>query len=277
MKTHSFKFKPHHYCLSLKWNSHVTMSVAKLISRIVAPGHETDVNDSAMKLHESTFGLASDPLTQFSMALASLIHDVDHPGVPNSRLIQENHPLAGRYQQKSMHEQNALDKSWRLLLDPKYTNLRRTIYKSTSEFQRFRQVLVNTVISTDILDKTFIERQKERWNMAFNKEQQEEEPASMMNRKATIVIEHIIQASDIAHTMQHWHVYRKWNGRLFEEMYKVCRKTCYIESVKIHWYSQYFNVHRLSRTNGPIKVRAMDGIKERWTFLTTMSYRWLRN
>jgi 3'5'-cyclic nucleotide phosphodiesterase len=30
------------------------------------------------------------------------------------------------------------------------------------------------------------------------------------NRKATIVIEHIIQASDIAHTMQHWHIYRKW-------------------------------------------------------------------
>jgi hypothetical protein len=28
--------------------------------------------------------------------------------------------------------------------------------------------------------------------------------------KATIVIEHIIQASDVAHTMQHRHVYQKW-------------------------------------------------------------------
>ena len=28
------------------------------------------------------------------------------------------------------------------------------------------------------------------------------------NRKATIVLEHIIQASDVSHTMQHWHVYR---------------------------------------------------------------------
>lgn len=41
-----------------------------------------------------------------------------------------------------------------------------------------------------------------------------------MNRKATIVIEHLIQASDVAHTMQHWHVYRKWNERLFRELYK---------------------------------------------------------
>jgi hypothetical protein len=36
------------------------------------------------------------------------------------------------------------------------------------------------------------------------------------DRKATIVIEHLIQASDVSHTMQHWHIYRKWNARLFE-------------------------------------------------------------
>jgi hypothetical protein len=41
-----------------------------------------------------------------------------------------------------------------------------------------------------------------------------------LNRKATIVIEHLIQASDVAHTMQHWHVYRKWNERLFQELYR---------------------------------------------------------
>jgi 3'5'-cyclic nucleotide phosphodiesterase len=44
-----------------------------------------------------------------------------------------------------------------------------------------------------------------------------------MNRKATIVIEHIIQASDVSHTMQHWHVYRKWNRLLFREMYEAYR------------------------------------------------------
>jgi hypothetical protein len=33
--------------------------------------------------------------------------------------------------------------------------------------------------------------------------------AEDINRKATIVIEHLIQASDVSHTMQHWHVYQK--------------------------------------------------------------------
>jgi hypothetical protein len=41
-----------------------------------------------------------------------------------------------------------------------------------------------------------------------------------MNRKATTVIEYVIQASAIAHTMQHWHIFRKWNERLFLEMYQ---------------------------------------------------------
>jgi hypothetical protein len=31
-------------------------------------------------------------------------------------------------------------------------------------------------------------------------------------------MEHIMQASDVSHTMQHWHIYQKWNRRLFEEM-----------------------------------------------------------
>jgi 3'5'-cyclic nucleotide phosphodiesterase len=38
-----------------------------------------------------------------------------------------------------------------------------------------------------------------------------------INRKVTIIIEHLIQASDVAHTMQHWHVYRKWNECFFRE------------------------------------------------------------
>ena len=29
----------------------------------------------------------------------------------------------------------------------------------------------------------------------------------------------LIQASDVAHTMQHWHIFHKWNEKLFHEMY----------------------------------------------------------
>ena len=75
---------------------------------------------------------------------------------------------------------------------------------------------------TDIADKDLKQLRNARWERAFSEQttpcQQEEAACDVVNRKATIVIEHLIQASDVAHTMQHWHVYRKWNERLFMEM-----------------------------------------------------------
>ena len=51
--------------------SQVTMSVSKLLARIVAPS-EQDLNDQATNeamLHDHTYGITSDPLTQFSCVL----------------------------------------------------------------------------------------------------------------------------------------------------------------------------------------------------------------
>ena len=36
-------------------------------------------------------------------------------------------------------------------------------------------------------------------------------PKDDINRKGTIVLEHLLQAADISHTMQNWKVYLKWN------------------------------------------------------------------
>ena len=36
--------------------------------------------------------------------------------------------------------------------------------------------------------------------------------------------------------MQHWHVYRKWNQRLFEEMYKAYQEGCSSQDPATIWY-----------------------------------------
>ena len=52
--------------------SHVTMSVVKLLSRIVAPEMESKSQDAADKdLHDTTFGITSSPLTQLAVVLAA--------------------------------------------------------------------------------------------------------------------------------------------------------------------------------------------------------------
>jgi len=76
------------------------------------------------------------------------------------------------------------------------------------------------VMATDLFDKEMSALRQARWERSFHS------PAlgfpddlDDFDRKATLVLENIIQASDVAHTMQHWHIYVKWNERLFFEMY----------------------------------------------------------
>ena len=86
--------------------SHVTMSVNKLLSRIVAPDIALNGSgDLELKLHDHTYGITSDPLTQFALLLSALVHDVDHTGLPNSQLVKEQTPLATTYNNRSVAEQ----------------------------------------------------------------------------------------------------------------------------------------------------------------------------
>jgi 3'5'-cyclic nucleotide phosphodiesterase len=104
-------------------------------------------------------------------------------------------------------------------MQEKYTDFRACIFSCDDEKRRFRELIVDAVMATDIADKELGTFRKQRWEQAFIERSVEEMTDVDMDRKATIVFEHIIQASDVCHTMQHWHTYQKFNARLFEERY----------------------------------------------------------
>jgi len=129
--------------------SHVTMSVCKLLSRIVAPSElEYDGNGT---LHDHTYGITSDPLTQLACVFSALIHDADHPGVPNAQLVKEGTLLAANYKNKSVAEQNSIDLAWGLFMQEPFQDLRKAIYTTASGLRRFRELVVNATMATDIV------------------------------------------------------------------------------------------------------------------------------
>lgn len=92
-------------------------------------------------------------------------------------------------------------------MPPEYSALRgAVIYSDEAEMSRFRQLVVNSIIAMDIMDKELGVKRKARWNLAFGEEQTDETSAdsglNSVNRKATIVLEHLIQASGVSHAMQ---------------------------------------------------------------------------
>jgi 3'5'-cyclic nucleotide phosphodiesterase len=158
-------------------------------------------------------------------------------GVPNAQLVKENIGLADMYKNKSVAEQNSVDLAWQVLMGDIYKDLRATIYVDEIEMKRFRQLVVNSVMATDIVDKELKALRNARWDNAFHPSESEENVADTINRKATIVIEHLIQASDVAHTMQHWHIYRKWNNHFFTECYKAYKDGRSEVDPSINWYN----------------------------------------
>eukprot|EP00980_Cylindrotheca_fusiformis_P016919 scaffold5145_cov92-Cylindrotheca_fusiformis.AAC.2 len=134
--------------------SHVTASVKKLLTRIVnvddgnglsTPSDEINLVDMA----GHSYGITSDPLTQFSVVFSAIIHDMDHPGVPNARLVKENTRNAQIFK-KSVAEQNSVELAWSMLMSEEYGALRACIYHTEDDLRRFRQLVVNTVMATDI-------------------------------------------------------------------------------------------------------------------------------
>lgn len=208
------------------------------------------------RITDHTYGITSDPLTQFSVVFSALIHDVDHVGVPNTQLVKENADLAGVFSSQSVAEQNSIVLAWDLLQEPSFSDLRRTICHTDQEMARFRQLVVQTVLATDIVDKELKAQRNSRWAAAFAEEgsasnQSNDSERDAVNRKATIVIEHIIQASDVSHTMQHWHIYTKWNERFFMECYKAYLDGRAETDPSINWYKGeigFFNFYIIPLT-----------------------------
>eukprot|EP00980_Cylindrotheca_fusiformis_P012967 scaffold3236_cov66-Cylindrotheca_fusiformis.AAC.33 len=221
--------------------SHVTASVKKLLKRIVnvneGTGFGKNLTDDIdlIDLAGHSYGITSDPLTQFAVVFSAVIHDVDHPGVPNAQLVREKSRNAQIYK-KSIAEQNSVELAWEMLMQSEYKELRACIYQSEEDLKRFRQLVVNTVMATDIVDRELQALRKARWETAFSETAAVEYGIGSEDTKATIVIEHLIQASDVSHTMQHWHIYRSWNEKFFMECYGAYKAGRAESDPSVNWY-----------------------------------------
>ena len=180
--------------------SHVTMSVVKLLGRIVTKTVDDNGNHSS---EQQQYAAVAHPMTQFALVFSAMIHDAGHTGVPNFVLAKENPEIASKYRGQSLAEQRSIDISFELLMAPVYKNLRDCIFGTNhtmgEEFQLFRQLVVNSVIATDIFDPTLSAARKARWEKAFKNPDKKDDNVSMdemdLNRKATIVIEYVLQVS----------------------------------------------------------------------------------
>jgi class 3 adenylate cyclase len=225
--------------------SHVMLSITKLMMRIATPDLDAppestgsgDLNTKVSGLHDCSYGIASDPLLMFAVAFAALIHDVDHAGVPNTRLVKEDVNLAKKYRFKSVAEKHATRLAWERLMGAEFRELRTCLCPTQLELKRFRNFVVNAVMATDLADRELNDKRNERWIECFN-DWPEDPGEDDIQRKSAIIIEHLIQTADVAHTMQHFEVFKTWNQRLFYERFTAFDSARGDEDPSKTWYEE---------------------------------------
>jgi hypothetical protein len=105
---------------------------------------------------------------------------------------------------------------WKLFVDSKLID---HVCPTDADAQLLRQIVVNCVMATDIVDRNLTALRNARWDAAFENapgtnsiisnnapEFNDSRQRDDAHKKTTIVLEVLIQAADVSHTMQHWHV-----------------------------------------------------------------------
>ena len=159
-------------------------------------------------------------------------------GITNAQLVKEQAPIATIFKYKSPAEQQSLDIAFNLLLQDRFETLRHTIYSDEAERQMFHHIVVNSVLATDSADPELATQRNMRWSRVFTESSNDHDT---VHGKATLVIEHLMQLSDVGYRVQHYHLFRKWNKRHFIE-----RKIAFIRereelNPKDFWYDKQIN------------------------------------
>lgn len=165
-----YKDVPYH---NRKHAYHVVLSTTKLMDMMIVSGART-------------YGIKHDPIALFAMVFAALIHDVEHQGIPNRQLALEDDRLAVLYNDQSMAENWSLYVAFSEFLQDEFIDLRNALFNKDMmdnntnddngsiaqlseqlEYRRFRKLVINLVLSTDLASPERTQIGKSKWKEAF--------------------------------------------------------------------------------------------------------------
>jgi hypothetical protein len=109
-----------------------------------------------------------DLFSKFAVTFAAFIHDVDHQGVPNTRLVLENDPIVEQHGSLSVAEKHSINVAFRALSESEFDVFRSVIFESRDDQYEMHRIVANMVLGTDIASPERAQSTRVRWGEAFN-------------------------------------------------------------------------------------------------------------
>jgi len=191
--------------------------------------HAVDVAHTVTRIYTVTCKHHSlaEPLEQYAMIISALAHDIGHPGVNNPFLIETNHDLALRYNDRSPLENMSACKLFEIT-SKQDANVFQNFSKS--EYKTIRQLCITSILHTDMIAhfgmvkeiNLLVQMKKEIINEnTFNKE-------TLLATNIHQIFEGcdrmffaklVLHLADISNPLKPWKICFSWAMRILDEFF----------------------------------------------------------
>lgn len=158
------------------------------------------------------------PLDIFALLMASIGHDVGHPGVNNSFMITTSAPLAILYNDKSVLESFHAMSFFHLLREHCFSQL--TDLRSNPEYATFRKIVVNSILATDMsMHDEYVTKIQDQAQRLKRKEIDFTDKATCEKEKI-LICGALIKCADISNCARPFESAKRWAKILAEEFFE---------------------------------------------------------
>lgn len=173
--------------------------------------HAADVTASTVFLMQKGLSRCGNlvDLDVFSLVTAALCHDIGHPGVNNSFLVQTGNELAIKYNDHSCLENMHTNKAFTIMAND---NCNITKNLSKANYQKVRKNIVSSILATD-LQVHFLRLQEFRNNL--------EKKLDMDDDKFRILaLQMCLKCADIGHGAKKLDIHMEWTSLITKEFFR---------------------------------------------------------
>eukprot|EP00804_Cyclotella_cryptica_P029732 CCRYP_015206-RA/>CCRYP_015206-RA protein AED:0.12 eAED:0.12 QI:301/0.92/0.93/1/0.85/0.8/15/353/1031 len=215
--------------------------------------HAMHVTTSMNKLlyFSTRNGEVSSALENFSLVFAAFLHDAGHTGMTNKMLEDNQHPLSKKYAKDvPIAERFAIEIACDVLMCPEYEALRTAIMPDDKSKLKFAKALFQSILVTDIASPSRVKLCVQRYDTSHNRGVSTPDLCPLAPHLPDIIAlvfngrkdikesypdefcitpsglqecvrrEHLMLISDVAHLLQCWENFVKWNFRLYKEIHE---------------------------------------------------------
>ncbi|CDH59074.1 high affinity camp [Lichtheimia corymbifera JMRC:FSU:9682] len=155
------------------------------------------------------------PLDVFAILLASLGHDIGHPGVTNTFMVQSSTPLAVLYNDRSVLESFHSMAFFHILGNSCFRKL--TEIKNRPDHAYFRKVVIHSILATDMSMHDEYVRRVEEQAEAWKNDDIDISNKEVCDRERLTLCGALIKCADIGNCARPFEVAKSWAEVLAEE------------------------------------------------------------